>query len=36
MGGLTLTELAPGVTVDDVKEKTDATFKVADNIISME
>lgn len=36
VGGLTLTELAPGVSVDDVKAKTDATFKVADNLISME
>ncbi|KAF2093566.1 succinyl-CoA:3-ketoacid-coenzyme A transferase subunit B [Rhizodiscina lignyota] len=35
-GGLTLTEIAPGLTVDDVKAKTDATFKVADNVISME
>ncbi len=35
-GGLTFTELAPGLTIDDVKSKTDATFKVADNIISME
>lgn len=35
-GTLTLTELAPGVTVDEVKSKTDAPFSVADNIISME
>ena len=27
-GGTTLIELAPGVTVDDVKKKTEATFKV--------
>jgi len=35
-GGLTLTELAPGITVDEVKEKTDATFDVAKDIKSME
>ncbi|KAL7806654.1 hypothetical protein V8C26DRAFT_439856 [Trichoderma gracile] len=35
-GTLTLTELAPGVTVDEVKSKTAAPFSVADNIISME
>jgi 3-oxoacid CoA-transferase len=35
-GELTLTELAPGVTVDEVKAKTDATFNVADEVISME
>lgn len=34
-GGLTLTELADGVTLEDVKAKTDATFAVADNIVSM-
>lgn len=28
-GKLTLTELAPGVTVDEVKSKTDADFEVA-------
>jgi 3-oxoacid CoA-transferase subunit B len=27
-GGTTLIELAPGVTVDEVKKKTEATFKV--------
>lgn len=27
-GGLTLTELAPGVTVDEVRSKTDARFEV--------
>ncbi|KAK7518992.1 hypothetical protein IWZ03DRAFT_345733 [Phyllosticta citriasiana] len=35
-GRLELTEVAPGVTVDDVKEKTDATFTVASNLKSME
>lgn len=35
-GELTLTELAPGVTVDEVKRKTDAKFHVADNVILME
>ncbi|KAF1349142.1 succinyl-CoA:3-ketoacid-coenzyme A transferase subunit B [Delphinella strobiligena] len=35
-GGLTLTELAPGVTVDEIKEKTDAKFEVAKDISSME
>lgn len=35
-GGLTLTELAPGVEVDEIKEKTDATFKVADDIKRMD
>jgi 3-oxoacid CoA-transferase B subunit len=28
-GGLTLIEIAPGVTVDDIKVKTRAEFKVA-------
>ncbi len=27
-GGMTLTELAPGVTVDEIKKKTEASFKV--------
>jgi len=27
-GGMTLAEVAPGVTVDEVKKKTEATFKV--------
>ena len=35
-GGLTLTEVANGVTVDQVREKTDAEFKVADDLKSME
>ena len=28
-GGLTLIEIAPGITVDDIKAKTEAEFKVA-------
>jgi len=35
-GELTLTELAPGVGLDEVKQKTGAKFHVADNITSME
>jgi 3-oxoacid CoA-transferase len=35
-GGLTLTELADGVTVEDVKAKTAAKFKIAENVKSME
>ncbi|RFU77664.1 hypothetical protein TARUN_4572 [Trichoderma arundinaceum] len=35
-GTMTLTELAPGVTVEEVKSKTDATFAVADEIITMD
>jgi 3-oxoacid CoA-transferase subunit B len=27
-GGMTLIELAPGVTVDEIKEKTEASFKI--------
>jgi 3-oxoacid CoA-transferase len=34
--GLTLIELADGVTVDEIKSKTEAPFKVADNLKSME
>jgi 3-oxoacid CoA-transferase B subunit len=30
--GMTLTELAPEVTVDEVKEKTEANFKVSDHL----
>ncbi len=35
-GGLTLTELAPGVSVEEVRKKTDAKFAVAEKVISME
>ena len=28
-GGMTLTELAPGVTLDEIKRKTEASYKVA-------
>jgi len=35
-GELTLTELAPGVTVDEIKEKTDAKFNVAEELGAME
>ncbi|EHL01920.1 putative Succinyl-CoA:3-ketoacid-coenzyme A transferase 1, mitochondrial [Glarea lozoyensis 74030] len=35
-GGLTLTELAEGVEVDEIKKKTGAKFAVSDNIKSME
>ncbi|TGO81767.1 hypothetical protein BPOR_1024g00020 [Botrytis porri] len=35
-GGLTLTELAPGVEVEEVRQKTDAKFEVASDIKSME
>jgi 3-oxoacid CoA-transferase len=35
-GGLTLTELAPGVSVDDVKGKTGAKFAVAEDVKVME
>ena len=35
-GTLTLTEHAPGVTVDEIREKTDATFEVADDLKPME
>lgn len=31
-----MTELAPGVEVEEVKAKTDAPFKVADNLKRME
>ncbi|KAJ3494990.1 hypothetical protein NLG97_g3711 [Lecanicillium saksenae] len=35
-GGLTLTELAPGVTVDEIRSKTDAAFTVSDSLKEME
>ncbi|KKY19945.1 putative coenzyme a [Phaeomoniella chlamydospora] len=35
-GGLTLTELAPGVTVEQVKEKTGSPFKIAESLKNME
>ncbi len=35
-GTLTLTETAPGVTVDEITKKTDATFSVADDLRTME
>jgi 3-oxoacid CoA-transferase len=35
-GGLTLIEVAPGVTVDEVREKTDAEFAVAKHVKEME
>jgi 3-oxoacid CoA-transferase len=35
-GGLTLTELADGVSVEDVKVKTGASFVVAEKVGSME
>lgn len=35
-GGLTLVELAPGVTVEEVREKTDARFEVAESLGEME
>lgn len=33
--GLTLVELAEGVTVEEVKSKTEAPFKVADDVKPM-
>lgn len=35
-GELTLTELAPDVDVDEIKAKTDAEFRVAENLRGME
>ncbi|KAF6799420.1 coenzyme a [Colletotrichum sojae] len=35
-GGLTLTEVAPGVDVEEVRSKTDATFEVAKDLKTME
>ena len=31
-GGMTLTELAPGVTLDEIKGKTEGSYQVAANI----
>lgn len=33
---MTLTELAPGVEIEEVQKKTDAKFKVADEVTGME
>lgn len=35
-GGLTLTELAPGVSVEEVRSKTEADFAVAESLEPME
>jgi 3-oxoacid CoA-transferase len=35
-GGLTLVEVAPGVSVEDVRSKTDAKFEVANDLKNME
>jgi 3-oxoacid CoA-transferase len=35
-GVLTLTELAEGVSLEDVREKTGASFKVAEKVVSLE
>lgn len=35
-GGLTLTELAPGVGVDEIKQKTGAKFAVKEPLGKME
>jgi len=35
-GKLTLKELAPGVTVEEIKEKTGAPFEVAEDLIPMQ
>jgi len=32
-GGLTLIELAPDVTLDEIKKKTEASFKVANTLV---
>ena len=31
-GGMTLIELAPGVTLDEIKAKTEARYKVANSL----
>jgi acyl CoA:acetate/3-ketoacid CoA transferase beta subunit len=33
---LTLIEIADGVTVDEIKEKTEPSFKVSDNLRTMQ
>ena len=35
-GGLTLTEVAPGLDVEEVRSKTDADFTVAEDLKCME
>lgn len=35
VNGLTLIELADGVTADEIKKKTEALFKVADEVKPM-
>jgi len=35
-GGLTMTDIAPGLTVEEVQKKTDAKFKVAEDLKEME
>jgi 3-oxoacid CoA-transferase len=35
-GTLTLTEIAPGISVDEVRAKTDATFSVVNHLGVME
>lgn len=34
-GRLVLTELMPGVTIDEVKAKTEASFKISDQLLSL-
>jgi len=34
--GLLLTEIAPGVTVEELQAKTDAPFRIADNLKTIE
>ena len=34
-GGLQLIEIAPGVTVDEIREKTEASFSVAEELAVM-
>ena len=35
-GKMTLSELAPGVTIDEVREKTGAAFDIAESLGTME